>query len=156
MNSDGDFFISYRTVEEIKTLVWAFEERILPKDEWTHAAHLTVGLYYSLNFSPAVALILMRVGIRRLNDAHDTPNADSSGYHKTLTVFWLSIIEEFVGKAIGDSIVEMANLLTASLDSKLPLEFYSREFLFSAQARVSYVEPDLRKLSKETENVSSD
>ena len=135
----------YKTDEEVKRLVMAFEERTLPKEEWTHAAHLTVGLYYCLNCPFAVAKNWMSDGILWLNDSHGTPNTDTGGYHETLTMFWLLTIEEFVGKTKCGGRAEMANRLIASCDTKLPFKFYSREFLFSADARARYVEPDMQE-----------
>ena len=135
----------YKSDEEVKRLVKAFEERTLTKDEWTHAAHLTVGLYYCLNCPFAVAKNWMSDGILWLNDAHGTPNTDQSGYHETLTMFWLLTIEAFVGKTKCGSLAETANRLIDSCDPQLPFKFYSRELLFSAEARARYIEPDLRE-----------
>jgi hypothetical protein len=104
----------YKTDAEVKSLVRAFEERTLSKAEWTHAAHLTVGLYYCLNCPFALAVNWMRDGIHWLNDAHGTPNSDTSGYHETLTIFWLLTIEEFVGKTKCGGLAETANLLIES------------------------------------------
>jgi hypothetical protein len=141
----------YKTDAEVKSLVRAFEERTLSKAEWTHAAHLTVGLYYCLNCPFALAVNWMRDGIHWLNDAHGTPNSDTSGYHETLTIFWLVTIEEFLGKTKCGGLAETANLLIESCtDAKLPLLFYSRELLFSAKARAQYVEPDLQQRRIET------
>jgi hypothetical protein len=136
----------YKTDEEVKVLVKAFEERTLSKEEWTHAAHLTVGLYYCLNYPFAAAKNWMTEGILRLNDAHGTPNTETSGYHETLTMFWLLTIEEFVGKTKYETLAETANRLIACCDTKLPLKFYSRELLFSPEARARYVKPDLNEL----------
>ena len=134
----------YKTDEEVKKLVRAFEARTLSKDEWTHAAHLTVGLYYCLHCPFALAVNWMRDGIHWLNDAHGTSNTETSGYHETLTVFWLLTIEEFVGKTNCGGLAELANRLIESCDAKLPLRFYSRDLLFSAEARARYVDPDLQ------------
>ena len=134
----------YKTDEEIFLLITAFEERTLPKADWTHAAHLTVGLYYCVHHPFGAAKNLMSDGIYWLNDAHGTPNTETSGYHETLTVFWLKTVAEFLDESAGKSLAETANGLIASrCDAKLPLKFYSRELLFSAAARAQYVEPDL-------------
>ena len=134
----------YKTDEEIYLLIKAFEERTLQKADWTHAAHLTVGLYYCARHPFGAAKNLMSDGIYWLNDAHGTPNTETSGYHETLTVFWLKTVAEFLAESAGKSLAETANALIASCcDAKLPLEFYSRELLFSAAARAHYVEPDL-------------
>jgi hypothetical protein len=135
----------YKSDEEVFLLVKAFEERTLPKADWTHAAHLTVGLYYSLNSPPGVAKNLMRDGIYWLNDRHGTPNTESSGYHETLTFFWMTTIANFLEANGRDGgLAKLANeLLAVCSDAKLPLQFYSRELLFSAAARARRVEPDL-------------
>jgi len=139
----------YKRDEEVNLLAKAFEERTLPKAEWTHAAHLTVGLYYCYHNPLGVAKNLMRDGIYWLNDAHGTPNTEQSGYHETLTVFWLKTVADFLEKAGRDKgLAELANLLLATVnDTRLPLKFYSRERLFSVEARMNYVEPDLQDFS---------
>lgn len=76
----------YQTDEEVELLVKKIAERTLPKDEWTHAAHLTVGFYDCFHHSFGNAKNLMRDGVHWLNDAHGTLNSDSSGYHEILTI----------------------------------------------------------------------
>lgn len=137
----------YKYDDEIIGLVKAFEERTLPKSDWTHAAHLTVGLYYCFHNPFGVAKNLMSDGIYWLNDAHGTANTETSGYHETLTVFWLKTIAAYLEKRKTEkSLMVLANGLLASVDdTKLPLKYYSRELLFSTEARLKYVEPDLEK-----------
>lgn len=137
----------YTTEKDIYLLVKAFEERTLSKSEWTHAAHLLVGLYYCFNFPFGVAKNLMRDGIYWLNDSHGTPNTDSSGYHETLTMFWLKTVESFLEKNKSEkSLTVLAEkLIETYKNSRLPLEFYSREVLFSVEARYEYVKPDLKE-----------
>ena len=84
--------MNYQRDEEIYLLVKAFEERTLPKSEWTHAAHLTVGLYYCYHNPLGVAKNLMSDGIYWLNDTHGTANTETSGYHETITIFWLETV----------------------------------------------------------------
>ena len=138
----------YKTDEEVNLLIKRFEERALPKTEWTHAAHLTVGLYYCFHHPFGVAKNLMSDGIYWLNDAHGTPNTETSGYHETLTVFWLRTVAEFLeNRWREEGLARLANDLVASCnDTKLPLKFYSRERLFSVEARLNYVEPNLEAL----------
>lgn len=135
----------YKHDDEIEILFAAFENRTISKADWTHAAHLTVGLYYCFHHPFGVAKNLMSDGIYRLNDAHGTPNTETSGYHETLTVFWLKTIAAFLEEnAAEKSLAVLANdLLAACDDTKLPLKYYSRELLFSTEARLKYIEPDL-------------
>lgn len=139
----------YTNDEEVNSLVRAFEERTLPKADWTHAAHLTVGLYYCFHHPFGTAKNLMSDGICWLNDAHGTANTDSSGYHETLTVFWLRMIEAFLAvRGTQKSLAALANgLIESAGDTRLPLKHYSRELLFSTAARQKYVESDLENLS---------
>jgi hypothetical protein len=132
--------------EDIYSIVNAFENRTITKAEWTHAAHLVIGLYYCNTHPFAVAKNIMRDGICWLNDTHGVPNTDDSGYHETLTVFWLKRIWNFIDeRPATTSLVDLANqLLDSFKDPKLPLRYYSRGLLFSTTARHDYVLPDLR------------
>ena len=136
----------FRTNEDVYALVKAFEERTVSRSKWTHGAHLVVGLYYCRTLPFSVAKNVMRDGIHWLNDSHGTPNSDTSGYHETLTVFWLKQIWNFLDDrhdvrnldALANELIERFN------DPDLPLRFYSREALFSAEARRDYLHPDRR------------
>lgn len=132
--------------EDIHRLVGSFENRTITKDNWTHAAHLVVGLYYCQTLPFAVAKNMMRDGICWLNDTHGTPNTFNSGYHETLTVFWLKRIWNFLDELQdGGSLASIANTLIERFDDpNLPLKYYSRELLYSAAARRDYLPPDLR------------
>ena len=146
----------YKSDEEVILLIKAFEERTLPKNEWTHAAHLTVGLFYCLTNPVAVARNIMRDSIYWLNDTHGTPNTETSGYHETMTFFWLYVVEEFLRDRPRENLANLANeLIAACSDSKLPLKYYSRELLFSPEARRSYIEPDLVEIANLTLAVST-
>lgn len=140
----------YKNEIDIHNLVRAFEERTLAKSDWTHVAHLTVGLYYCFNNSLGQAKNLMSDGIYWLNDAHGTPNNETSGYHETLTLFWLKTINSFLERNREEtSLKVLANeLLNFYNDPKYPFKFYSRELLFSKEARQNYIEPDLDQFTK--------
>ena len=129
-------------------LVHQFLRRTLPKSAWTHEAHLRVGLWHVLHFAPDEALARLRTGIRALNESHGTPNTDSGGYHETITRFYVCWIVSFLSQAGSDRpIDDLAHeLVHAAGDSQLPLQYYSRERLFSVQARQTWVEPDLQPL----------
>jgi len=147
--------VIYTTDEEVDLLVKAFEERTLPKSEWTHAAHLVVGLYYCYQNPLGVAKNLMSDGIYWLNDAHGTPNTETSGYHETLTVFWLRTVAGYLERSEREAgLAALANGLLATVnDTRLPLKYYSRELLFSTEARLNYVEPDLEDFSLSISNM---
>jgi hypothetical protein len=134
----------YSSLEEVHCLVNRFRKRTLSKSEWTHRAHLTVGIWYSLRFSEDRALYLLRHRISSFNSAVGTVNSDSSGYHETLTAVWLKLIKLELKAPVVES-TELYNRIIESIcDSSVPLRYYSRERLFSVEARRGWLEPDLR------------
>jgi hypothetical protein len=120
----------------------------LPKTEWTHHAHLRAGLWHVMQHGPFVALELLRERISAYNTSAGTANTDSSGYHETLTRFYVVIIDRFLATADRAMAVDdLARLLIdAHGDRRLPFHHYSEGRLFSVAARRSWVEPDLRPI----------
>ncbi len=133
------------SAEGIAAFVREFEACTLPKPRWTHQAHLLVGLWYLSHHPAAKALPIVRGRIRAYNEAVGTENTDSGGYHETLTRFFLNSIAGHMSRHPEESLPEsLALLLKAPLArSSWPLQFYSRERLFSVQARREWLEPDL-------------
>ena len=80
----------------IYVLAGRFLERTLPRAEWTHEAHLRVGLLHLLRYPPGESLDRLRVGIREYNEAVGVRNTDSSGYHETITRFYVERIAVFL------------------------------------------------------------
>ena len=135
---------------DTESLVRLFHARTLPKPAWTHAAHLRVGLWHVRRFGADLAVDLLRERIRRYNEAVGTANTDTSGYHETLTVFYVKVIDAFVAADAARQ-DEPADTLEPRLfeavgDRELPLRYYSRECLFSTGARRQWVAPDLQPL----------
>ena len=134
---------------DTESLVRLFLDRSLPKPAWTHVAHLRVGLWHVRRFGADLAVDLLRERISRYNEAVGTANTSTSGYHETLTVFYVKLIDAFVG---ADASLEQEagtlerRLLEAVGDRELPLRYYSRECLFSTEARRQWVAPDLQPL----------
>jgi len=123
-------------------------ERTLPKAEWTHEAHLRAGLWHVIEYGAAAALELLRARISSYNDSVGTPNTDSSGYHETITRFYVTVIDRFLAAADRSEELDVlaVQLIAAYGDRKLLLYHYSEGKLFSPVARRSWVEPDLRPI----------
>ena len=83
---------------QLDDFVARFRERTLPKSEWTHAAHLSVGAWHVHRYGVEEAVNRLRQGIRALNDSHGTANTDSSGYHETITRAYAHLIAEFLSE----------------------------------------------------------
>jgi hypothetical protein len=82
--------------------------------------------------------------IRAYNESVGTANTDSSGYHETITQASIRAAWWFCGESLFDS----CNRLMASPMGKSDwlLKYWSREVLFSVEARRVWVEPDLHPL----------
>lgn len=126
-------------------LVRAFVARTLPKSLWTHEAHLRVGLWHVQHHGADEALRLLRERIAAYNEAVGTANTDDSGYHETLTRFYVQVIAAFVAASKDRDDLER-RLIEERGARDLPLRYYSKERLFSVPARRGWVEPDLRAL----------
>ena len=138
----------YRTSAEVLRLVREFEACTLPRAEWTHHAHLTVGLWYLLRHDEAAATRLIREGIKRYNRAWGVETTPTGGYHETITLFYVRVICKFLAHAGRDcTLAALANSLVGECgDRNLPFAYYSRECLMSWEARTRWVEPDLKPL----------
>jgi hypothetical protein len=80
-------------------LVDAFIACTLPKEEWTHQAHLRVGLWHLLRHDAEETVAMLRVRIQRYNLSRGTSNTDHSGYHETITRFYVRVIDQFLQTA---------------------------------------------------------
>jgi hypothetical protein len=121
----------------------------LPREEWTHAAHLSVGLWHVHRYGPEEALARLRVGIRALNDRHGTPNTETSGYHETITAAYVRLIDQFLSTGVGRTGADsrLPDLLSGPLVERAFLfRFWSREVLMSPAARATWTPPDLSPL----------
>jgi len=129
---------------EIEDFIRAFEDGSLPRSEWTHARHLVIALGYLRRHDRDKATVLIRDGIRRYNERQ----GNRTGYHETITLAWVAVIDRFLtGRDRDASISFLARkLLDECCDKDYLLRFYSRERLFCDEARVRCVPPDLGEI----------
>jgi adenylate kinase family enzyme len=126
-----------------------FEACAIPAKSWTHAAHLSVGLWHVEHYGREKALLRLRDGIRRLNESHGGVNSATHGYHETITAAYVELLAQFLkrrenGESSGEAV---ARLLGGPLAARDVLRaFYSRERLTSVEARATWVEPDVATL----------
>ena len=133
--------------KEITDLVRRFESCEINPADFRHYQHLTVALWYVKQFPYDIASDKIRTGIQKLAAAYG-----KTGYHETITVFWLMVVRDFVAKTSGDvSMCDLANRLIASCTGKnLVNEYYSEDLLATVEAKHGWVEPDLKRLSHES------
>jgi len=137
----------YETEHEIRALVESFENGTIPRHEWNHAGHLTVALYYCAHHDLETATEKMRRNLLYHLKNIGIDLTKEMPYHETLTAFWMRTVDDFRKSKNGASMLEMANELVAGFDKDYPLRFYSRELLFSDEARARFVEADLEEIA---------
>ena len=134
----------YKNEEEIIALVRSFEDASIARGVWKHAEHLVVALYYVDEYDLDTATTKMRDGLfNLLTEGFKVDLTKEMPYHETLTVFWMRTVDEFSQTNNGMHLHEKANLLIDKFDKDYPLRYYTRDLLFSDDARRRYVEPDL-------------
>lgn len=108
--------------------------------EWTHEAHLITTWVALRDRTPAETLAFLRHAIQTHNCGIGITNDDASGYHETLTVYYVTAVHQ----AAAPSPEALYDIATCG--RKAALEFWSRDVLFSVEARRRWVEPNLGPL----------
>ena len=123
--------------------------RTLPRDEWTHEAHLGATTYLLLK-RPDIDLDRRLPDIiRGYNESVGGVNDDTQGYHETITRVFLHGVRLFLSEAdVREPLHELVNELLLSPMGRRdwPLRFYSPARLFSVEARRTFVVPDIAVL----------
>lgn len=122
--------------------------RTLPRADWTQEAHLAATCWL-VRERPDIHLDAeLPAIIRGYNESVGGVNDDTQGYHDTITRAYLAGVRRFLATRPAEPLVASANTLLASETGRRnwPLRFWSRERLFSVEARRGWVEPDLAAL----------
>jgi len=118
----------------------AFEAGTVTPAQFDHHAHVRVAWVYLREAgSLDAALPRMRAAIKQFAAAAGA----SQKYHETITVLWMRLLDD-VRMRVGEGI-EMSEVLRdypSLADKDLPMKYYSRERLFSDEARAAWVAPD--------------
>ena len=136
------------TDAELDDLVRRFNACAVPRTEWTHQAHLAVGLWHVSQYKRKDALQRLRAGITRLNESNGVVNSATGGYHETVTRAYVALLSDFAARHADKTAAERVRALLEDplSDKKALLRFYSRPLLESSAARLDWVEPDLAPL----------
>ena len=120
--------------------------RTLPRELWTHEAHLAATTYLILHHPEIDLDFELPEIISRYNESVGGVNDDTQGYHDTITRAYLRGVRLFLEEAdTARPIHELVNELLMSPMGRRdwPLRFWSKERLMSVEARRGYVAPDL-------------
>jgi len=120
-----------------------FERGTWPKAHWTHAAHLAMACWYLCSLPKNEATERIRSGIRWYNESVGTANTADSGYHETLTLFWIEVISRTLGPEQVNPI-QAARRIVARFGARRDFfrKFYTFDVVKSREARARWMPPD--------------
>ena len=121
----------------------------LERADWTHEAHLGATTYLLLKRPDIDLSAELPTIIRHFNESVGGVNSDTEGYHETITRVFLHGVRLFLSEAdANEPLHALVNELLLSPMGRRdwPLRFYTRERLFSVEARRGFVAPDLAVL----------
>ena len=134
--------------EDIRAIGTGLLARTLPREAWTHEAHLGACLWL-LSERPDIDVDAEIAGIiSRYNESVGGVNDDTQGYHDSITRAYVAGVRWFLSQTAEARLAERVNAMLLSDVGRRdwPLRFYSRALLFSVPARRGFVEPDLAPL----------
>lgn len=136
------------TEAEIDAFLVAFEGCTLPKAEWTHSAHLLTGACYVHGMQREAALAKMRECVRRYNESVGGKNTETSGYHETVTVMWIRLLDGLRRESIPMDRAQFAALAVEQFAPRRDIfrEYYDFDLVGSTEARLRWVAPTLKPL----------
>jgi hypothetical protein len=137
------------SAEELRAFIAQFEEGTWPKDRWNHRPHVTMALYYLFTLPAGDAIRRVKQGIVRYNQCRGIQNTPTSGYHETLTSFWIAVLTvECAREESASTLHETVRQIATRVLEKPELwrQYYSRDLIHDSEARRRWVEPDLQVL----------
>jgi hypothetical protein len=123
--------------------------RTLPREEWTHEAHLAATTWLLLKRPDIDIDKQLPDIIRRYNESVGGANTDTEGYHETITRVFLRGVRLFLAEADSrEPLYELVNELLMSPMGRRdwPLRYYSPQRLFSVEARRNFIRPDIASI----------
>jgi len=134
--------------DELAAIARGVIELSLPKPQWTHRAHFAAALWLMRSRPELELAWVMPRLIRAYNESTGTANTDTGGYHETITQASLRAASSFLGKHDGKPLFAVCNALMESPLGKSDwlLGYWTKERLFSVEARRHWVEPDITPL----------
>ena len=127
----------------------AFEEGTYPIKQWTHESHIIMAAGYLSQLSEEAATPVIREGIKHFNLSQGGQNTNTSGYHETLTIFWIRIVAAFL-ETLPETLSRLDKVRACANKfgplSGLFRDYWSYDLLQSTEARKEWRAPDLKAL----------
>jgi hypothetical protein len=122
--------------------------RTLARAEWTHEAHLAATAWILLERPDIAPERDLPAIIARYNESVGGVNDETQGYHETITQLSIRAVRRALSRSEGQGLAARVNALLEAPEGRRdwPLRLYSPERLFSREARLRWVDPDLAPL----------
>lgn len=133
----------------IAQLAAGFLDLSLPKAEWTHAAHFATTLWLLRDRPDILPERDMPALIRAYNASVGGVNDDHNGYHETITQASIAAARAFLaGRPEEEPLHDTVDALMSSPLGKpdWPMAYWTRDRLFSVEARRGWIAPDYAAL----------
>ena len=130
----------HRASDEDRQFRLAFDACTIAPSEFNHQAHVRLAYIYLTEGDANSAVQKMRDALLTFLEHNNVPR---SKFHETLTRAWVLAVQHFMNRSTSTSAADFIAKNPELLDSKIMLTHYSASVLFSADARASFVEPDL-------------
>lgn len=134
------FLLSPDAFSEFLRLFFAGE---LPRAEWNHAAHLAIA---AVTIQEGGSAREVRDRILAYNKTQGIESTPVSGYHETVTCFWVERIAELTsGLGRGATAWDAARAAVAAFAHRGRLfdSYYTYNIVASREARAAYHPPDI-------------
>jgi hypothetical protein len=122
-----------------------FEACRLAPERFDHRAHVRLAYIYLAEHDDEAAVARMREALQRFIRYQ---GIDAAKYHETLTRAWVLAVRHFMRRTpVTSSAEAFIAASPALLDRGVMMSHYSRDVLFSDDARGRFVAPDLEPIT---------
>lgn len=119
-----------------------FESQTLENAAFRHREHVRLTWIYLTAEPPAAVEARLCRALLALATSHGV----AQRFHHTLTVAWVRIIESARRSHPDTPFDALVDACPRLLDKDAPLAYYTREVLYSDDARTGWIEPNLNAL----------
>lgn len=135
--------------KEVRELIIGFEDGTYPVSRWSHQSHIYMAIWYLRRFPLSEASSRIKEGIKAYNISKGGKNTATSGYHETITEFYIRVLVQFLREHADLSEADLWEKITMEsfMESDFPFRYYSKAYLMSTAARRAWYEPDLKSMS---------
>jgi hypothetical protein len=128
----------------LTAFIEAFENGTYPKESWTHQAHVVMAAHYLTSYPICEATRIIRALIPAYNVAQGGKNTDESGYHETLTIFWIWVVAGYLA-SLPEGMPRLKMIGAAAerfgQESAYHRRFYGHNVIGDVEARRVWVPP---------------